>query len=472
MSFKRILHSSVLMGGAQAVILACAFVRSKLIAVILGPAGIGINGLLTGFSGNMFALTGWGLGTSGVRSIASASEEQKAEKFAAVKKFGTQLSWVGLILTLILFVPVSLLTFGNLTYAVEILIVGLGVPCLILTTIFTAVLQAQGQTKSIAKIQIITAFISLTLGLPLIYFFNTKGIALALFLAAFIPLIAAWRFSQPYQPQPAKIDSEDLTKLRKLGTAIMVTGLSYQLSSYIIRCLLVDRLGLPSAGFYQAAWAISGALPGFIFSAMGSDFFPRVAAAEDEDKARELSENQILAGLILALPMLVGMLTMGKDLIHLLYSNRFNESIPLLVWMTWAVLLRLVAWPLSYWLLARGSSQIIIIFDCANNTLMVVATFVLLPIFGLIGTAIAMIFCQLIYLFIMFIIVKKRSGKWINIKTFYALLVAGLLLLLAQLGTHFFIESYFGLIFTLAISIASAGIYFYISKQPSPTNPT
>lgn len=467
MSFKKILHSSFLMGGAQVVILACAFIRSKLVAVLLGPAGIGINGLLNGFSGNLFALAGWGLGTSGVRSIAAASEHEKASKFSAVKNFGKSLSLIGLALTLVLFLPAAYFTFGDLNYSVEILIVGLGVPCLILTTVFTVVLQANGQTKSIAKIQIITAVISLVLGLPLIYFFKTIGIALALFIAALVPLLAAWKFSKPYRPQPAPVNSEDLTKLKKLGAAIMATAFIYQLSAYIIRCLLVDRLGLPAAGFYQAAWAISGALPGFIFTAMGTDFFPRVAAAENENEARSLSENQILAALLLALPILAGILTMGKEVIHLLYSSRFNESIPLLCWMTWAIFLRLVAWPLSYWLVARGSSKIIVTLDCINNILLVVVTLGLLPIFGLLGTAIAAVVCQLIYLFIMLIVVKKRSGSWLSFKTMKAVLVMAFVLFLAQFSTSIFTGNYFGIIPTIVISVICAGVYFYIIHHTS-----
>ena len=467
MSFKRILHSSFLMGGAQVVILACAFIRSKLIAVLLGPAGIGINGLLNGFSGNLFALAGWGLGTSGVRSIAAASEHEKASKFSAVKNFGKNLSFIGLALTLILFLPAAYFTFGDLNYSAEILIVGLGVPCLILTTVFTVVLQANGQTKTIAKIQIITAIISLVLGLPLIYFFKTIGIALALLIAALVPLLAAWKFSKPYRPQTAPVNPEDLTKLKKLGAAIMATAFIYQLSAYIIRCLLVDQLGLPAAGFYQAAWAISGALPGFIFTAMGADFFPRVAAAENENKARGLSENQILAALVLALPILTGILTMGKEVIHLLYSSRFDESIPLLGWMTWAIFLRLVAWPLSYWLLARGSSKMIITLDCVNNILLVVVTLGLLPSFGLLGTAIAAVACQLIYLFIMLIVVKKRSGRWLSLKTMTAILITAFFLFLAQLSTRFFTGNYFGIIPTIVISVISAGVYFYIIHHNS-----
>lgn len=470
MSFKRIFNSSILMGGAQAISLVFAFIRSKLIAVLLGPAGIGINGILTGYSGNIFALAGWGLGTSSVRSISGAGEGFKAAKFAAAKKFGIQLCWFGLILSFVLFIPVAQLTFGNLNYSLEIFITGLGVPCLILTSIFTSLLQAHGQTKSLAKIQIITAFISLVLGLPLIYFFKTTGIALALLITAVAPLLATWKFSKVYQPEPVPVNPLDLKQLRKMGTVVMVTGLTSQLSAYAIRYLLVDGMGISAAGFYQAAWAISGALPGFIFSAMGTDFFPRVAAAEDENKARELSEHQILAALILALPFLAGMLTMGKETIHLLYSNQFDESIPLLSWLTWAVFLRLVSWPLGYWLLARGSSKTIIILDCANSILPVVMTFFLIPYFGLIGTAIATIAAQAIYLIIMSIIVKNRSGKYLSPKILGAILMAASLLGIAYAGTHYFPGRYFGLISTLIISAISAGLYFYISRYTITPN--
>jgi len=77
MSFARILRSSALMGGAQVVILAAAFIRAKLIALILGASGVGLIGIFNAFSGNVAAFAGWGLGTSGVKLIAAASDEQK-----------------------------------------------------------------------------------------------------------------------------------------------------------------------------------------------------------------------------------------------------------------------------------------------------------------------------------------------------------------------------------------------------------
>ena len=77
MSFARILRSSALMGGAQVATLGVAFVRTKVIAQLMGPAGVGLAGVLTAFNGNVSTFAAWGLGASGVRLI-SASKTARA----------------------------------------------------------------------------------------------------------------------------------------------------------------------------------------------------------------------------------------------------------------------------------------------------------------------------------------------------------------------------------------------------------
>jgi PST family polysaccharide transporter len=51
MAFARILRSSALMGGASVATLVAGFVRSKVIAWVAGPAGVGLIGICTVFSG-------------------------------------------------------------------------------------------------------------------------------------------------------------------------------------------------------------------------------------------------------------------------------------------------------------------------------------------------------------------------------------------------------------------------------------
>jgi len=415
MAFARILRSSALMGGAQLVTLGAGFVRAKIIALVIGPSGVGLVGVLTSFNSNLSSFAGWGLGTTGVRSISSASEEERPAKIASVRKLGARLTWLGLLASLVLFWPVGILTFNSTQYHLELFIAGLAVPLLIATSAWSSMLQAAGQIKSLAKIQSISALAGLALGLPLIYYFGLLGIAASLLLAAAAPAFLTWNAARrilPISRQPAT--AQDIHHLLQLGGALMLAGVIGQLSAYAVRIILIQSHGLEGAGYYQAAFAIAGSLPGFVFTAMGTDFFPRVAAVKTEAEAQDLCEKQIQAGLLLALPLIAGLLTLGRECIHLLYAQGFDPAIPLLSWMVWGVFLRVVSWPMGYWLLARGSSRSVVIIETIASIISVLLPWVLIPSFGVVGAAIGFFFGYLIYTAIMLGVSRKRSGRWIT----------------------------------------------------------
>ena len=180
------------MGGAQVVTLAAAFIRTKVIAQLMGPAGVGLAGVLTSFNGNVSTLAAWGLGTSGVKLISAANPEDKASKQHAVRKLGKILSWLGFGATMLLFLPVSYLTFGSGKYAMELMIGGMAVPCIVANSIWSSILQSAGHVKSLAKAQVISALMGLLIGLPLIHLFGSIGVAISLFLAAAAPTAFTW----------------------------------------------------------------------------------------------------------------------------------------------------------------------------------------------------------------------------------------------------------------------------------------
>jgi PST family polysaccharide transporter len=419
MSFARILRSSALMGGAQVVVLAAGFVRAKAIALILGASGVGLIGIFNAFSGNVSAFAGWGLGTSGVRLIAGATEEEKPTKVAAVRRMGWMLSLLGLALGLLVFWPTARLTFASSEYATEMAIVALAVPCLIASSAWSAILQASGKISSLAKVQIAGALTGLLLGLPAIYFWGTIGIALSIMLASAVPAIVLWRTarSEVAAGSLVQVEGADLRQLFKLGGALMVVGWLGQLSAYAVRFAIVRQEGLDAAGYYQAAYAISGSLPGFIFAAMGADFLPRVAAAKDEAEARVATEHQIQAGLLMGTPLVVVLLSLGDLCLRLLYADGFAAALPLLAWMTWGVFLRLFAWPMAFWLLARGSNRTMIGIEGLSALLMTVLAVALLGSFGLVGCAMGFAYGQALYAVLLVLVARRRSGAWIGART-------------------------------------------------------
>ena len=93
MFFARILRFSLLMGTSQIVQTLAGFARNKLIAVIVGPSGVGLMGLFSTFSQNLSTLCGCGIGVAGVRLVTSAPPDERPSKYASVRQLGTMLGW-------------------------------------------------------------------------------------------------------------------------------------------------------------------------------------------------------------------------------------------------------------------------------------------------------------------------------------------------------------------------------------------
>ena len=454
MPFARILRSSALMGGAQVVVLAAGFVRAKAIALILGATGVGLIGIFNAFSGNVSSFAGWGLGTSGVRLIAGADDDAKPAKVAAVRRMGWTLSLLGLGLGLLAFWPTARLTFASSEYATEMAIVALAVPCVIASSAWSAILQASGKIGSLAKVQIAGALTGLLLGLPAIYFWGTLGIALSILLAAAVPAFVLWRTarSESAAGSLTQVDGADLRQLVTLGGALMVVGWLGQLSAYAVRLAIVRQEGLEAAGYYQAAYAISGSLPGFVFAAMGADFFPRVAAAKDEEEARQITEKQIQATLLLGMPLVVALVALGRLALHVLYAETFDAALPLLPWMAWGVFLRLMTWPMGFWLLARGSNRTVMAIEALGATAAAALPFFLLQRFGLVAAGAAFAVSCLTYAVMLGVTFRLKSGAWFGMKTLLWGAASAVVLIAAQWWTIRFPGIYAGIVPTAIIA--------------------
>ena len=105
-------------------------------------------------------------------------------------------------------------------------IVACAVPCVIASSAWSAVLQASGKVASLAKVQIAGALAGLLIGLPAVFLWGTIGIAISIMFAAAVPAFVLWRAARAeYQVSAgSSAESEDLSRLVKLGGAIMLVG--------------------------------------------------------------------------------------------------------------------------------------------------------------------------------------------------------------------------------------------------------
>ena len=93
-SYKQSLKATSLFGGVQIFNILIQIIRSKFAAVLLGPEGMGVMGLLNSTITMISSFTNCGLGTSAVRNIAEANGANDTKRIALIISVFRRLVWI------------------------------------------------------------------------------------------------------------------------------------------------------------------------------------------------------------------------------------------------------------------------------------------------------------------------------------------------------------------------------------------
>lgn len=373
-------------------------VRLKALALLLGPSGVGLFGYLQAASGMLGTLTNLGVASSGVRDVAEAQATADSARMSRTVSVLRRVCWVtgtaGLLAAVLVAWPLSMWSFGEPRQAGAIALLGFSLLFAAISAGQTAYLQGLRRIGDLACINIAGIAFGTAASVACYFFLGASGIALGLVLSAAVTLLCSWWFARRVPvPRVRLAWRETWTHARpliKLGLAFAWSGLLVAGVGLLTRSLIVRDLGIEANGLYQAAWAISGLFAGFILGAMGADFYPRLTAiARDHEAVNRLVNEQTEIGLLLALPGLVGTLAFGSEVLRILYSAQFLPAAELLPWFVLGVLGRVISWPVSYLLLAKGAARWFFVTETLGNVVGVAALLVLLKFQGLVGVAMA-----------------------------------------------------------------------------------
>jgi PST family polysaccharide transporter len=443
-SYGQILKSSSILGGTQAAVYLISLLKTKVAAVLLGPQGVGLVGLYQSATAMIAIVAGLGLNSSGVREVAQAGRTGDAEVLARTAKVLRRLCWitgaVGWLLTVLVAWPLSVWTFGTGEQARAIIILG--------STVFfgciaggqVALLQGMRRISDLALVNFLCVIGGSAVSIALYAWLGAEGIVPALVASALISLGFNWWFSRRISVADIPLGWAETFRysrqLLHLGVALMWNGLLVTAVALVTRSLIVRDLGLEANGLFQAAWAISGMFSGFILSAMGADFYPRLSAvAGDNVSLNRLVNEQTEIGVLLSLPGLVGTVVFAPALIELLYSSKFSGSTPLLPWFIVGVFIQVISWPIGFILLAKSHSKSFALVETAINGVQILATFLFMAFFGLKGAAIAFAVTQAVHIAVYFSVVGART-KFVWSSAVRKLVLYGVTFLAAGIVVH------------------------------------
>lgn len=418
-SSKSILKSTGLIGGGQAVALIFNLIRSKAVAVILGPDGTGLIGILQ-TSINVFQrFAELGVNNSSVRDIAKAHALDNQKEISSViftqRRLVLATGLLGFLLLFSFAKQVSLLTFDNPDYTWHFRVLAFAVFFNIIKSGQSSVIQATRKIKELALLSIYGSVLSAIIAIPIVYFFKMKGVPMFLLLVALSQFLISWYFSGRIIIKKYAVSLADFWSRSKgmlqLGMAFMGGGIFGMVGAYVIRIVIVKNVDLEGAGMYQAAFALGGMYINVILQAMGKDFYPRLTAFSNQSSEEiRLINEQTEIGMLISAPGLLITLAFGPWLIDLLYSSEFHAAYPILKWMILGVFLKTLSWPLDYLFIARARNTLFLLSQFLGNVVHIGLAYMFLQLYGLMGAGLAFFGLYLFHLVYLFLMAKRENG--------------------------------------------------------------
>lgn len=419
-SYHRILKSTSIIGGASFINIAIGVLRGKVLAVLLGPAGVGLASLYNGLMGTASTVATMGLGTVGTRQIAEACSKDDAHAILVARRalyWGTMLLAVaGGLVVWSLRTVLAVYALGSASYSGAVGWLSIGVVLSVAGASQGALIQGMRRIGDIARLNVYGSVISTALGIGILWRWGSTGIVAYILLAP----AASFALGHLYVSKLPKTKAESVTfpeltrewkMLLHLGLAMVGAGFVQQFAQLWIRIDVAKVLGPPALGQYQAAWAISMQYVAFVLGAMGTDYYPRLTGViHDPKAASRLVNEQTEIATLLSAPIFITMMAIAPWVIHLLYAASFTPAIEILRWQVLGDVLKVASWPLGFLILAAGDGKSF--FATETASLMVLTGLItgLAPVFGLPITGIAYLVMYSFYLPLVYWLARRRIG--------------------------------------------------------------
>ena len=431
----KIANVMLVLGAASVVSVLISIVRLKFIALLLGPAGIGLYGIFLSLQNAGVALFGLGFNSSGIRIVSQA--ENSPEKLTDIRwalVIGSLL--LGLVACCVVWslaAEISEVVFSDAMHATEIRWLGVGIVVSLLAGSQLAVLQGLRKIQSVAIYRVLGALIATSIGIGVIYQYGLDGVIILILLVPFVNIAVIWIL---VRRQLAPLGGLKPTKMPTvwkdayaLGLTFMGTASINAFSLIAIQTIIVRHGGPAEMGLFQAVFTLSAHYLGFLLIAAQADYYPKLAAACDQPRrVWFLVNKQTQIGFYIAAPIIILMASMSDWILPLLYSPSFSQAANLQrIWLLGDVLAIPTIY-CAYVLLGWNKGSLFFFIKLLGAALYIVLVYAFYRSgFGLTGVAFGKVLMEMFVLVVTTIIVSRVSGfRWYhnNVAFGFALVVS------------------------------------------------
>lgn len=416
-SYRQVMKATSIFGGVQAFNILIGLVRTKFASVFLGPAGYGINSLLSSPLGIIGSFTGLGIGFSAIRNISESYAKGDLETFSRTVITFRRWVWVtgllGMLITLAAAPYLSYISFGHYDYTWAFMVLSITFLINAISGGQGAVLYGTRRIKDTAKSATIGGILGIFTAIPLYYLYGIGGIVPAILAASCTSLLLSWYFSRRVQVKKINVSYRETffsgLSFVKVGFMMMLSGIMGSTVAYGLTIFISHIGGESQVGLYNSAWSITERFVGMVFAAMAADYYPRLSAVNDDNEKVSTTVNQQaeIGILILGPIMLLYLLTLPV-IIPILQTREFLAIIPLSQWVIMGMLIKVLGWAMGFIALAKGKSGLFFKLELFSTAIQTINMMIAYYLWGLEGAGIAFVFTYLVYVSYIYIFYRIK----------------------------------------------------------------
>lgn len=463
-SYKQIAKSSTIVGGTQVLKILIGVARVKALAIILGPAGVGIAGIYQTIIDLVTQLTSFGISFSGVKTIAEADSSGDSKRISTtiliLRRWALATGLLGMLVTIVLSGLFSHYSFGNTNYVWSICFLSVILLIASISSVQITLLQGLRKIPEMAKATLMGTLLGTTISIPFYIWLKESGIVLAMIINAAIALLISWMYARKIKIGLTTLSFRETytggLDMAKLGFFIVVNGFIAALSMYITRSFILVKLDTLAVGYFQAVSLVSTTYVNILLLGMLADFFPRLSQIHTDSKAaNQLINQQLEMTLLIGGPMLILMIVFSPLLILILYSEEFINAVPLLRWQIASAFITFISWPMGVLYLSKNQGIMSVFSEFSRQGSYLLMVYFAWNWYGFESLGIGLFFANFINVFYVFWTVKKLSGYALSKNSLNYAIIFGTALLAVLFLSLFMKESllYYTLLSILIVPI-------------------
>lgn len=425
-SYGHVLKYTGVFGGVQGLSILVSLVRNKLVALLLGPEGMGLVSLFNTTVNFISQATNLGIAFSAVRHISELFDQGDTERTAhfvkVVRGWCLLTALVGMMVCILFGPLLSSSTFSWGDHSLHFILLSPAIGMLAITGGETAILKGLRRLGALAWIQVVSMVVALVISVPVYYLFGQAGIVPVIVMMAFTTMAVTLRQSlrlYPLRLSGAQGILGEGMEMVRLGVAFTLAGIVGSAAEMVVRSYLNVMGNLDTLGLYNAGYMLTITYASMVFSSMESDYFPRLSAVNQDIEAANLTVNrQMEVSLLILSPMLAGLMVMLPVLIPLLFSEAFLPVVGMAQVSALAMYLKVLTLPVAYITLARGRSMAYLFLEASYFVVFVLLIVVGYEHWGLYGTGLALVAAHVFDLLMIHVFAYIKYGYRCSVTVF------------------------------------------------------